>query len=107
MNELINDQNPTSPQNEGKKRSSFLPFRLGNKGGANWELSEAKCGGKNSGGFDAECGPRGVVADPPLSNIGRKFAAPDEEVVEWLGMIQIDGSLISNNLNQIRKWMRR
>lgn len=34
-----------------RQRNVFLPFRLGNKGGANCELKcEAKCGGKNRGG---------------------------------------------------------
>lgn len=61
---------------------------MGNKGGANCELSEAKCGGKNRGGFTA----RGV----PLlvSSIGRKLTAV---AAEWLKeqMIPIDDSLIN------------
>lgn len=89
-------------------KNVFLPFKLGNKGGANCELSEAKCGGKNRGGFVAVApAPLGVDDDVvvvvgmlPLSSIGRKFTAADDEeeeeaFVEWLEMIQMDDSLIS------------
>lgn len=79
----------------GTKKVVFLPFRLGNKGGANCELSEAKCGGKNSGGFVAVVAAAVLGVVGPLSSIGRKWmldateeeeevAATEAVVVEWL-----------------------
>lgn len=61
---------------------------MGNKGGANCELSEAKCGGKKRGGFVVAAVDLGVAADVPWSSIGRKLMAEamaaDEAALEWL-----------------------